>query len=101
MGRLGFPQPGLGGSRHFFVSTGSWRWACRWLVRMCRAWSPASAGTACGRGGLEGPSEFFTPRKVLTVILAPVWAFSKHAKGLLGRFFGYPFVGGADTKKTV
>lgn len=48
-----------------------------------------------------GPLRVLHPQKGLNSDLGPCLGFfNKHAKGLLGRLFGYPFVGGADTKKT-
>lgn len=80
------PSIRAGRFQAFCVSTGSWPWACRCLVRMCRARSPASAGTACGRGGLQPPSEYLTPRKVLTVISSSVWILANIPEAGFGDF---------------
>lgn len=41
------------------------------------------------------------PQEGINSDLVPCLGFSKHTIGLLGRFFGYSFVGGPNTKKAV
>lgn len=88
LGRLGSPQPGLGGSRHFFC-------VCVYTllavgVSLVSAHVQGMEPSICrdclrGRWASGPRSEYLTPRKASTVILPPVWVLANSPQAFWGR----------------